>query len=198
MPSLVVTGSQIKEKRGGGDFVTPAYILPNQPILNRVKKLKNLFIVLKNLEKSVKFFVQILRKLNKLLYSLLLWISPRTMILEEWNFTCPDKKSVRQQVGTCCKNGEDLFENFGGWIATLLAPLGTAGGQGTLYGPSWSKVEIWWDPAFYCSRSHDLLFKIRQRNGGITDKPALNQRILDRSQHFSADNLAVRRPVVGM
>ena len=39
MPSLVVIGPQIKEKqrRGGGGQCAPAYMVPKDPSLNRVK-----------------------------------------------------------------------------------------------------------------------------------------------------------------
>ena len=37
MPSLVVTGPQIKEKQRAAQCVPPAYIVPKDPSLNRVK-----------------------------------------------------------------------------------------------------------------------------------------------------------------
>ena len=40
MPSLVVIGPQIKEKQRGGD--TPAYMVPKDPSLNRVKTVTNI------------------------------------------------------------------------------------------------------------------------------------------------------------
>ena len=37
MPSLVVIGPQIKEKQRGAQCAAPAYMVPKDPSLNRVK-----------------------------------------------------------------------------------------------------------------------------------------------------------------
>ena len=39
MPSLVVIGPQIKEKQRGHNVAPPAYMVPKDPSLNRVKLL---------------------------------------------------------------------------------------------------------------------------------------------------------------
>ena len=38
MPSLAVTGPQIKEKQGGHNVSPSAYMVPKDPSLNRVKE----------------------------------------------------------------------------------------------------------------------------------------------------------------
>ena len=43
MPSLVVIGPQIKEKRRGAQCAPPAYMVPKDPSLNRVKAEKCIF-----------------------------------------------------------------------------------------------------------------------------------------------------------
>ena len=46
MPSLVVIGQQIKEKRrGGGAHCTPAYMITKYHSLNRVKRQKKLGLI---------------------------------------------------------------------------------------------------------------------------------------------------------
>ena len=47
MPSLVVIGSQIKEKQRGGHNVLPlAYMVPKDPSLNRVKCHKFVYLLI--------------------------------------------------------------------------------------------------------------------------------------------------------
>ena len=51
-------------------------------------------------------FGKLLQQLNRILYGISLWISPRIMIMWQWSFTCPNEKPVRQQTDDCCKNEE--------------------------------------------------------------------------------------------